>query len=340
MKHNSDGSGQPRSGIKKGLTTEFYLFILVIAIMLILRLFAADFYSLNNVMSTFNYFSYLLIGAVGMNLIIITGNIDVSAGAIISVVGIAVAFVGKTNVPFEVFMPVGMAVGAGLSFINGIFITKLRIPSIVATLATTQLFAGILPLVIDGAIYDLPANFTWLAFNAKLFGIIPSSVLFMIVIVVVAILFMKYSRFAKKLYAIGNNANAAKLAGVNVNKTVVTGFVIAGALYGIAGTLIVTAGQRVTMTMGSGLEMTLIAAVVLGGTSIAGGSGRIIGTVVGAFILALISPAMNYMGLSSDWSDAVMGAIILISVIVSQIAVMTEKNKLNTMKLSCNPEVK
>jgi ribose/xylose/arabinose/galactoside ABC-type transport system permease subunit len=340
MKHNSDGSGQPGSGIKKGLTTEVYLFILVIVIMLILRLFAADFYSLNNVMSTFNYFSYLLIGAVGMNLIIITGNIDVSAGAIISVVGIAVAFVGKTNVPFEVFLPVGMAVGAGLSFMNGIFITKLRIPSIVATLATTQLFAGILPLVVDGAIYDLPANFTWLAFNAKLFGIIPSSVLFMIIIAVIAIIFMKYSRFAKKLYAIGNNANAAKLAGVNVNKTVVKGFVIAGALYGVAGTLIVTAGQRVTMTMGSGLEMTLIAAVVLGGTSIAGGSGKIIGTVVGAFILSLISPAMNYMGLSSDWSDAVMGAIILVSVIVSQIAVMTEKNKLNTMKLNCNPEVK
>lgn len=340
MKHNLDGFGRPESGIKKILTTEFYLLILVVAIMLVLQVFAADFYSLNNVMSTFNYFSYLLIGAVGMNLIIITGNIDVSAGAIISVVGVAVAFVGKTDVPFWVFMPVGMAVGAALSFINGIFITKLRIPSIVATLATTQIFAGILPLVVDGAIYDLPANFTWLAFEAKLFGIIPSSMLFMAAIVVAAILFMKYSRFAKKLYAIGNNATAAKLAGVNVNKTVVTGFAIAGALYGIAGTLIVTAGQRVTMTMGSGLEMTLIAAVVLGGTSIAGGSGKIIGTVLGAFILSLISPAMNYMGLSSDWSDAVMGAIILASVIVAQIAVMTEKNKLNTMKLTCKPEVK
>ena len=92
--------------------------------------------------------------------------------------------------------------------------------------------------------------------------------------------------------------------------------------------------------MGSGLEMTLIAAVVLGGTSIAGGSGKIIGTVLGAFILALIAPAMNYMGLSSDWSDAVMGAIVLIAVIVSQIAIMTEKTKLNSLKLTDNTEVK
>ena len=329
-----------QSKTKKSMTTEFYLFILVVIIMLVLKVAAGDFYTLNNVMSTFNYFSYLLIGAIGMNLIIITGNIDVSAGAIISVVGIMVAFVGKTNVPFEVFMPVGMAIGAALSFVNGIFITKLKIPSIVATLATTQLFAGILPLTIDGAIYDLPANFTWLSFHAKLFGILPSSMVFMIVIIITAILFMKYSRFAKKLYAIGNNKNAAMLAGIKVNKTITISFVIAGALYGIAGTLIATAGQRVTSTMGSGIEMTLIAAVVLGGTSIAGGSGKITGTVLGAFILAIISPAMNYMGLSSDWSDAVMGAIILLSVIVSQIAVMTEKNKLNTMEITNHAGVK
>ena len=340
MKRNLEIDGMHQSNHKKFMTTEFYLLILVIAIMLVLRFAAADFYTLNNGMSIINYFSYLLIGAIGMNLIIITGNIDVSAGAIISVVGIVVAFVGKTNVPFEVFMPAGMAVGAALSFINGIFITKLRIPSIVATLATTQLFSGILPLTIDGAIYDLPANFTWLSFNAKLFGIFPSSMVFMIAIVVIALLFIKFSKFAKRLYAIGNNKHAAMLAGIKVNKTIIAGFVIAGALYGICGTIIATAGQRVTTTMGSGIEMTLIAAVVLGGTSIAGGSGKISGTILGAFILSIISPAMNYIGLSSDWSDAVMGAIILISVIVSQIAVMTEKNKLNSIEIAYKAGVK
>jgi ribose/xylose/arabinose/galactoside ABC-type transport system permease subunit len=338
MKYNLDEISN-KTSIKKFATTEFYLFLIVIAIMIILKIFAADFYSINNIMGTFNYFSYLLIGAIGMNLIIITGNIDVSAGPIISVVCVVMGLLGKANMPFIVFMPVGMAVGAALSYINGIFITKLKIPSIVATLATTQLFAGILPLVIKESLYEMPESFTWLAFNAKLFGI-PSSTIVMIIIVVLSILFMKYSRFAKKIYAIGNNAKAAKLAGINVNKTVVLSFVIAGALYGVSAAFIATAGQRVTTTMGSGLEMTFIAAVVLGGTSIAGGSGKIIGTVLGTFILALISPAMNYIGLSSDWSDAVMGAIILASVIVAQIAVLTEKDRLSIMKLTNDAEVK
>lgn len=330
---------QQKANPKKFLTTEFYLLLFVIAILIVLKFAAGDFYSLNNIMSVLNYFSYLLIGAIGMNIIIITSNIDVSAGAIISVVAIVIAFAGKAGAPLAVFLPLGMLTGAALSFLNGIFITKLRIPAIVATLATTQLFAGVLPLVVEGSIYDLPASFTWLAFNAKIFEVVPASVLFAIIVAVIAIIFMKYSRFAKKVYAVGNNQQAAKLSGINVNKVVVMSYVIAGALYGITATLIATAGQRVTTTMASGFEMTLIAAVVLGGTSIAGGSGKIIGTVLGAFILSVITPAMNYMGLSSDWSDAVMGAIILLAVIVGSISMLTKQHKRSQMEVVENKEV-
>lgn len=203
-----------------------------------------------------------------------------------------------------------------LSTLNGLFITRLKIPAIVATLATTQIFQGVLPLTVDGSIYDLPASFTWLAFDAKIFGIVPASVLICLIVTVAALLFVKYSRFARKLYAIGNNSNGARLSGIRVDRTVVWTYTIAGALFGISAVIIATAGQRVTTTMGSGLEMTFIAAVVLGGTNTAGGSGKILGTVIGAFILAMIAPAINYLGISPDWSDAVKGAIILISVVV------------------------
>lgn len=311
------------------LGTEFYLFIFLAAIFALLRLGAADFYSLNNLMSTLNYFSYLLIGAVGMNLIIITGNIDVSAGALISVIAISVAFLGKLGLPWPVFMPLGMLVGAGLSLLNGLFITRLRIPSIVATLASTQLFAGILPLLVEGSIYDLPASFTWLAFKAKLGGVVPASALFALLVAASAMLYTRYARFAKRLYAIGNNAHAARLSGIKVDADVVRAYVIAGCLYGISATLIATAGQRVTTTMGSGFDFTMIAAVVLGGTSIAGGSGKILGTVFGAMILSVISPAMNYLGLSSDWSDAVIGGIILLAVIVGAAGALGRKRSLS-----------
>lgn len=304
-------------GKKKGfLTTEFYLAVFLAAILLFMAVAAREFYSINNLMSLLNSFSYILISAIGMNLIILTSNIDVSAGALISVVCLSIAALGKQGIPFAGLMAAAMVIGAALSTLNGLFITRLKIPAIVATLATTQIFQGVLPLTVDGSIYDLPASFTWLAFDAKIFGIVPASVLICLIVTVAALLFVKYSRFARKLYAIGNNSNGARLSGIRVDRTVVWTYTIAGALFGISAVIIATAGQRVTTTMGSGLEMTFIAAVVLGGTNTAGGSGKILGTVIGAFILAMIAPAINYLGISPDWSDAVKGAIILISVVV------------------------
>jgi ribose/xylose/arabinose/galactoside ABC-type transport system permease subunit len=273
----------------------------------------------------FNRFSYLLIAAIGMNLIIITSNIDVSAGNLISVVCLFIAALGKMNLGLPVLLPAAMIMGAFLSLINALFITTFRIPAIVATLATAQLFSGILPIIVEGSIYDLPPSFTWLAFEAKLFGFLPLSVIMMLIITTIALFFMKYSQFSKKIYAVGNNKEAARLTGINVNKVIIITYVIAGVLFGITGTIIATASQRVTTTMGTGLEMTFIACVVLGGTSVAGGSGKILGTVFGAAILTIIAPAVNYLGISSDWADAIMGAIIIAAVIVSALHLKRQK---------------
>ena len=297
------------------LTSEFYLAMFLVVVLVFLAIFAKGFYNLNNIMSLLNTYSYTLIAAIGMNMIILTSNIDVSTGSLISVVCLTIAAIGKLGAPLAVLLPVAMVVGAVLSTLNALLITKLKIPAIVATLATTQIFQGSLQLCVDGSIYDLPASYTWLAFDAKLFGVVPASVLICLIVTVFALIFMKYSKFSKKIYAIGNNQNSARLTGINVDKTVILTYTFAGVLFGIAGTIIGTAGQRVTTTMGSGLEMTFIAAVVLGGTSSAGGSGKVIGTVIGAFILSMISPAINYLGISPDWADAIKGAIIIISVV-------------------------
>jgi ribose/xylose/arabinose/galactoside ABC-type transport system permease subunit len=299
------------------LGAELYLGLFFLGLLLLLAVFTREFFSLNNVMSMLNRFSYVLIAAIGMNIIIITANIDVSAGGLISVVCLFIAALGKTGAGLAVLLPAAMLMGASLGLVNALFITRFRIPAIVATLATAQLFSGILPLIVEGSIYDLPASFTWLAFDAKLFGIIPGSVLIMVFITVCSLWLMKYSRFSKKIYAVGNNTEAARLSGINVDAVVIIAYVIAGALFGISGTIIATASQRVTTTMGTGLEMTFIAAVVLGGTSVSGGSGKLLGTVFGAAILSVIAPAINYLGISSDWSDAIMGAIIIIAVVVS-----------------------
>ncbi|HIS64443.1 MAG TPA: ABC transporter permease [Candidatus Avoscillospira avistercoris] len=302
---------------KKTLPPEMTLGIFVVAIIAVLCLVTSDFGSVNNLMSVLNRFSYILIASIGMNIIMITGNIDVSFGGVISVMAILMAAIGKTGAPIYVFMPAAMVCGAILCTINALLITKLKIPAIVATLATTQIYAGALPLVVEGSIYDLPASFTWLAFEAKIFTIVPLSVLMALVILAISLYMMKYSRFFKSLYAIGNNAKGARLAGINVDRTIILTYAIGGALLGIAATIIATAGQRVTTTMGAGMEMTFIAAVVVGGTSVTGGSGNLLGTAFGALLLSIISPALYHLGVSDSWSTAVMGAIIIIAVTVS-----------------------
>ena len=324
---------------KRCKTTEFYLALFLLAILVILAVGAEGFYSVNNIMNVLNSFSYILIAAIGMNMIILTANIDVSAGALISVVCLASAALGKLGLPFGVLLPAAMLMGATMSALNGLFITRLRIPAIVATLATTQIFQGVLPLVVEGSIYDLPDSFTWLAFEAKLFGMVPVSVLICLIVTVTALAFMKYSRFSKKIYAIGNNAQGARLAGIQVNRTIVVTYAIAGALFGVSAIIIATAGQRVTTTMGSGLEMTFIAAVVLGGTSTAGGSGKLIGTVIGAFILSIIAPAINYMGISANWSDAIKGGIIILSVVASAAKYLRKKRVVAAVEQNKHREV-
>jgi ribose/xylose/arabinose/galactoside ABC-type transport system permease subunit len=319
------------------VSAEFYLGFFLLGMLIILGVFARGFFSLNNTMSILNRFSYLVIAAIGMNLIILTSNIDVSAGNIVSVVCLFIAALGKLNLGLPVLLPAAMLMGMFLSLINAFFITQFRIPAIVATLATAQLFSGALPLLVEGSLYDLPASFTWLAFDAKIFGIIPGSVLIMAIVTVIAILYMQYSRFSKRIYAVGNNEEAARLSGIKVNRVIITAYVIAGALFGVSGTIIATASQRVTTTMGTGLEMTFIACVVLGGTSVSGGSGKILGTVFGAAVLSVIAPAVNYLGISSDWSDAIMGAIIIAAVIVS--ALHLEKRKHVTASLITPPAV-
>jgi len=301
---------------KKGRkrSTEAYLLLFLIVVLGFLGIFAHGFYDLNNVMSILNRFSYILIAAIGMNLIIITSNIDVAAGSLISAICIIVAAFGKMGVMFWGLLPIAIVCGMLMSALNAVIITKLKIPAMVATLAMSQIYQGVLPLLSHGSIYDLPDSFTWFAFKAKLFGVLPASVLVMAIITVIAVLFMRYSRFSKKLYAVGNNANGARLAGIHVDKVLMAAYVIAGGLYGVTGVVIATASQRVTPTMANGMEMMFIASVVLGGTSTVGGSGRIQGTVLGALILAIIGPAINYIGISPDWSNAVMGVIILVSV--------------------------
>lgn len=307
---------------KKGLTAEGFLAILVVLVMIAFY-FLGDgfngFYGLQNVMNVLRTFSYLFIAAIGMTMIIITGNIDISFGAIISVIAIVMAGVSKIGpgMPIWVFLPVGMIVGALLCGFNAWLMVKFRLPSMVITLATQQIYYGALLLALDGSIYNLRSNWTWFSFEFKIANLIPCYVVIAIVLLILSILFFKYSPFVKRLYAIGNNRQGAIYAGIDVDKTLIQTYMISGVLLAITSTILATAGSRVTCTVGNNVEMTVIAVVVVGGTSATGGSGKIYGTALGALLLAMVAPSLSYMGISTYWTDLFTGAIIVLAVITS-----------------------
>jgi len=305
---------------KKTLTAEGFLAILVLVVMVALYFLAGGtkgFYSLQNIMNVLRTFSYLFIAAIGMTMIIITGNIDISFGGVVSVISIIMAAVSKLNVSLWVFLPVGIIVGMLLCGLNAFLMVKFRLPSMVITLATQQIFYGVLLLVLDGSIYNLRANWTWFSFKWKIAEIIPVYVVIALGLFLIALWFFKYSPFIKKLYAIGNNKQGAIYSGINVDRTLITTYMIAGALLAFTATILATNGNRVTCTVGNGLEMTVIACVVVGGTSASGGSGKIYGTALGALLLAMVAPSLTHLGINTYWTDLFTGAIIVLAVMAS-----------------------
>ncbi len=304
------------------LTTEGFLAILIGAILIVLYFTAGGtqgFFSLQNMMTVLRVFSYVFIAGIGMTMIIITGNIDISFGAIVSIIAVVMAAISKIDesVSLLIFLPIGMVTGALLCGLNAFLMAKFRIPSLVITLATMQIYSGALLWVLEGSIYNLTPNWTWFSFEAVIGGVLPLSVLIAMVLLVAAILFFKYSKFIKKLYAIGNNKQGARYAGINVEKTMIIAYMIAGALLAFTSLILATAGNRVTTTVGNNFEMEVIAAVVVGGTSAIGGSGKIYGTALGAFLLAIVSPALVFAGINTYWTNLFTGMIIVIAIAVS-----------------------
>ena len=188
---------------KKTLTSEGFLAILVLVVMVALYFLGggtAGFYSLQNIMNVLRTFSYLFIAAIGMTMIIITGNIDISFGGVVSVISIVMAAVSKIDpsIKLWVFLPIGMIVGMLLCGLNAWLMVKFRLPSMVITLATQQIYYGGLLLILDGSIYNLRSNWTWFSFKWKIFEIVPMYVVIAVVLFLIALWFFKYSPFIKK----------------------------------------------------------------------------------------------------------------------------------------------
>lgn len=275
--------------------------------------------------------SVLGILAVGQTLVIITRNVDLSIGSILGLVafGVGSLLIALPGLPLPVAIVVGMAGGAVLGGLNGSLVVAANVPSLVVTLGTLYVFRGIDFVWAGGdqvTAAELPDGFLALG-TAQLLGI---PILFLIALVVVAVtgFCLRSYRSGRDLYAIGSDPAAARLSGVPVGRRVLTAFVVNGALTGLAAVLFTARFGQIDANVGGGLELQTVAAAVVGGVAIFGGSGTAWGAAVGAALLTTITSALAVMRIRSFWQQAIVGVLILAAIGLDRLLLLRQERRL------------
>jgi rhamnose transport system permease protein len=292
----------------------------LVAIMVVLgglvTLVAPQFLTISNISQVAVLASVIAVAAVGEALVVITRNVDLSVEATIGLVAYSVARVLELHaLDATAAIAMGLGLGLILGMTNGVIVTIFRVPAIVATLGTLSIFRG-LDYLIAGShqvpLAGLPPGFTDAA-RDTFFGL-PYFVLVTVVIVAIGSVVLRSTRFGRQLYAVGSNPEAAAILGIPSRLVVFTAFSVCGLLAGAAGILWVMEFGTINGTSGTGVVLAVVAAVVVGGVNIFGGSGTLAGAAIGALFLGFIANALILVGLSQFWLQAIYGVVILVAV--------------------------
>lgn len=275
------------------------------------------FMTLSNITNVFTQVSTNAIIAVGMTFVILTGGIDLSVGSTVAISGaFAASIIKSTNNVFLAIIVAGI-VGIVIGLINGLLISKGKLQAFIATLATMTIFRGVTLVFTNGTpISKLSESFVNIG-NGKL-GFIPIPVVITVIVFIIAVYVLTQTRFGRYLYALGGNEDSARLSGINTNKIKTLVYVISGFASSIAGVIIASRIGSASPNAGTGFELDAIAAVVIGGTSLAGGEGRITGTLIGALIIGVLNNGLNLMNVSPFYQSIVKGLVILIVVLLDK----------------------
>ena len=278
----------------------------------ILAVFAPSFFSARNAADIFINMSVVTIAAIGMTAVILTGQIDISIGAQLAACSTSVGLLANAGVPLALAFLIGVILGMTFGAINGLLIAYARIPSIVVTLATMTIIRAVMIVVTNGSWITLPPSFRELG-GGTLLGV-PNPIWFMGIALLIGNALLSHSVWGRSLYAVGSNPVAARLAGISLERSLLSVFVFQGAMIGLATIAFTTRFTTIEPAAGQGFEFLVITAVVLGGTNVFGGSGTVIGSFVGALLVGVISTALVFLRVSVYWVDAVQGAFILLAV--------------------------
>ena len=323
----SFGMGAPggggNSGFKsnlRGLSRNQGVSLLgILAVMwLVLGLLSPYFFTRDNLMEITLQTAVIAIIAAGETFIIISAGIDLSVGAVFAASAVVGGLVLEATGSFPLALAATVGFGALLGLTNGLLITKLWVPPFIATLGMMGVARGLALILSNGIpIYGLPDAYKFLG-QGRIFDIIPVPTVIMIIVFIVGYIIANYSRFGRFIYAIGSNAEAARLSGIKVARVLIGVYVIGGLLAGLAS--IIESGRLgiIQPAGGNGYELLAIGAVVIGGTSLFGGEGSIIATLIGAIIMTTLRNGLTILGVNAFWQYVVNGSIIIIAIAIDQ----------------------
>lgn len=278
-----------------------------------LAIFAPAFYQPQPLLSLATREAPTLVVACGMALVIICRQIDISVGSQFAVCSVSAGMLAASGWPLPLVALASIVIGAGLGAINGALIAGLRLPSIVVTLATMVAWREALRWQRQGAFVNLPDGVQWLGLSQSAGQwLLVSIALVLMILLALALRHLAGGRF---VYAVGSDAEAARLAGIRPQWVTFQTFVVLGALVGLAAMMNVAQSPQVDPKSGTGLELKAIAAVVVGGVAISGGRGRLWGVFAGLLLLACVGPALTHLRIEAYWEKAIQGAIILLAVV-------------------------
>ncbi len=302
--------------MKSNAIQQFLAFASLIVLFIFFSIASPNFFQFDNVIGILLSTSVIGILALGATFIIITSGIDLSVGTVMTLCSVmAGIFITSMGLPVIIGVIGGILTGAVAGLLAGLAISKMRIPPFIATLAVMMIAKG-LALVISGAApiyFTAIPGFTKIAMGNIIPGVPNAIVIFFLMAIIGAILLNK-TIIGRYTFAIGSNEEATRLSGVNVNKWKVIIYIIAGIFTGVAGIVMAARLNSAQPALGQGYELEAIAAVVIGGTSLSGGKGTILGTVIGALIMSVLTNGLRILSVPQEWQTVVVGAVILIAV--------------------------
>lgn len=289
------------------------------AIVLVVSIMEPDFLTLNNLFNILRQVSINALIAFGMTFVILTGGIDLSVGSILALSSAFVAGLMTEGTSALIAVLAGLIVGAVMGALNGMVISLGKVAPFIATLATMTIFRGLTLVYSDGKpITGLSQGGWFELFGRGYFWIFPVPVLTMLIAFAVLYFILKKTTFGRYTYAIGGNEEAAKLMGIQVNKVKIMIYSLSGLMAALAGIILTSRLNSAQPTAGTSYELDAIAAVVLGGTSLSGGRGWIVGTLIGALIIGTLNNGLNLLGVSSFFQLVVKGLVILFAVLADR----------------------